>query len=123
MAQNIGADIIEIERIGRILTKYGQNFCRKIFTPIEIAYCYSMKNPVPSLAVRFAAKEAVAKVLGTGFRGISWQDIEIASLPGGQPAIKLYGKAQELADEKGIKKWLLSLSHSKTQALAIVIGE
>ncbi|MEW6663150.1 MAG: holo-ACP synthase [Bacillota bacterium] len=123
MAQNIGTDIIEIERLERILTKHGQNFCRKVFTPQEIAFCYGRKNPVPSLAARFAAKEAVAKALGTGFRGISWQDIEITSLPGGQPAIELYGKAQELAGKKGISKWLISLSHSKTHALAVVIGE
>jgi holo-[acyl-carrier protein] synthase len=123
MVKNIGTDIIEIERLDRILTKYGDVFCRKVFTPQEIACCYGRKNPVPSLAARFAAKEAVAKALGTGFRGISWQDIEIAALPDGQPAINLYGRAQELASEKGIKRWLVSLSHSKIHALAVVVGE
>jgi holo-[acyl-carrier protein] synthase len=123
VARSIGTDLIEIARIERILAKYGQNFCRKVFTSQEVAYCYGRNPPGPSLAARFAAKEAVAKALGTGFQGIGWRDIEITTLPGGQPGIELHGQAQKLALAKGISKWLVSLAHSRTHALAVVIGE
>ena len=95
----IGTDACEIDRIAAALEKYGDRFLRKIYTEGEIAYCRRKRDPAPSLAARFAAKEAASKALGTGMsRGVFWTDIEVVRGSGGPPSIVFHGgAAQRLA--------------------------
>ncbi|MBN1152936.1 MAG: holo-ACP synthase [Dehalococcoidia bacterium] len=115
----IGVDIIEIPRIAAAIERYGGRFLRRIYTDREIE---QYRNRVPSLATRFAAKEAVMKVLGTGFRGVGWHDIEILSDPRGKPVVYLHGKARARAEALGIRSITVSLSDSKEYAVAMALG-
>lgn len=115
-----GVDIIEIHRIGRVAERYGVRFFHRIYTEGELAYC---RGRAPQLASRFAAKEAVAKALGTGIRGVRWRDIEVVRDPGGPPTIRLHGKALALAQRLGLDGLAVSLSHSEEYAVAFVVGE
>lgn len=119
-----GIDLIETKRIAEMVGKYGEKFMLRVFTQDERAYAeQSRKRSAEHLAVRFAAKEAVLKALGTGWRdGIAWTDIEVIRAPSGQPGIQLTGRALEMANEKGITGWLLSLSHTSVYAQASVIA-
>lgn len=112
-----GVDLIEIERIRAALDRHGDRLLERIYTPCEIADC---GEDILSLAVRFAAKEAVSKTLGTGIGRIGWQEIEIVRKPSGEPILFLHGEAQVLADEIGLKEWALSLSHTDALAVAFV---
>lgn len=116
----IGIDIIEIARIESALNRWGERFLKRIYTEPELKQC--CRKP-PSLAIRFAGKEAVMKTLGTGVRGISWREIEILTEPSGQPIVYLYGKAQSKAEELDLEPMAISLSHSREYAIAFVIGE
>ena len=119
MTHYIGIDIVEIARIKRVIARWEERFLRRIYTDAELRlYC---KKP-SSLAARFACKEAVMKLLGTGRKGVSWRDIETLSHPGGKPLINLYGRAQNKANELGLKEIMVSLSHSKEYAIASVVG-
>ena len=113
-----GVDIIEIERVGRLLERYGQRFLDRVYTPEEIAYC---RGRAPNLAARFAAKEATMKALGTGVRGVSWKDIEVVRHESGAPAIKLHGRAKLRAQRLGLQEIAVSLSHSREYAVASVV--
>ena len=113
-----GVDIIEIPRIARTLDQYGQRFLRRIFTQAEIEYC---RGRPPNLAGRFAAKEATMKALGTGVRGVSWKDIEVARAPSGAPSILLHGRAKARAQRLGVREISLSISHSREYAVAFVV--
>lgn len=120
MIEGIGTDIIEIARLKKAIARHGDHFLRRIFTDPEIEYC-SKKATVESFAVRFAAKEALFKATGLGWReGLSWKDFEILNDSYGKPIVHLYGKARELLVGKKIH---LSLSHSQTMASAFVIIE
>lgn len=125
MVLGTGTDIIEIERIEASIERYGQRFLERIFTPGEIAFCQrKKKHAAESFAARFAAKEAGAKALGTGIsRGISWKEIEVRREPGERPTLHLTGRASERATAMGIKRLHLSLTHSQSFALALVIAE
>lgn len=112
-----GIDIIEIGRIKQAIDRWGEVFLGRIYTAAELER-YA-KKPA-SLAARFACKEAVMKLLGTGRNGVSWREIETLSHPGGQPVVNLYGQAQNKADELGISEITVSLSHSKEYAIASV---
>ncbi len=112
-----GIDIIEIGRIKKVIDRWGEVFLRRIYTEAELEK-YAKKPP--SLAARFACKEAVMKLLGTGRNGVSWREIETLSHPGGKPVVNLYGQAQSKADELGINEIAVSLSHSKEYAIASV---
>ncbi len=114
-----GVDIIEIERIGRALDRWGQRFLNRIYTTEEISYC---RGRAENLAVRFAAKEAAMKALSTGLRGVGWKDVEVVRAQGGAPSIQLRGRALLRAEKLGIKELALSLSHSKEYAVAFVVG-
>lgn len=116
----IGTDIIEIARIEKAIVRWGDRFLHRIYTGAELELCC---RRVPSLAVRFAGKEAVIKALGTGTTGIGWRDIEILSGPGGRPFVRLYGRAQEQAGVLGLAGFAISLSHSREYALAFVAAE
>ena len=117
--QHIGVDIIEIDRIEEAISRWGDRFLAKIFTPSELNL-YRHKSP--SLAARFAAKEAVMKTLDAPGTGIGWRDIEILSTANGKPTVNLTGKAQIVARQLAIKELAVSLSHSDAYAVAFVVG-
>jgi holo-[acyl-carrier protein] synthase len=117
--QRNGVDIVEIGRIEQAIERWGDHFRNRIFTPAELAL---YKQKVQSLAARFAAKEAVSKVLGKP-PGISWQHVEILSDDSGQPVIRLYGVALEQAKRLGLTRVAVSLSHSREYAIAFVSGQ
>ena len=119
-----GIDIVETDRIRRLVEQHGDHFLKRVFTTGEQEYCSrSPKRYYEHLAGRFAAKEAVLKVLGTGWRGgIQWTDIEVLRDPSGQPRIKLIGECERIARELGIVSWHVSISHIETHATASAIG-
>lgn len=125
MLYGIGIDIIEVKRIEKQVGNEASAFIKKIFTSQEIDYCESkIKNKAQNYAVRFAAKEAFFKALGTGWRdGLSWQDVEITNDELGKPNILVTGKSQTIIQEKNIKHIHVSLSHIKEIAIAVVIME
>ena len=115
-----GVDIIEISRIAGVLARYGDRFLRRVYTPGEIDYC---RGRPANLAARFAAKEAAMKALGTGIRGVGWQDIEVVRAESGAPSLLLHGRAKARADRLGIRQMALSLSHSREYAMAFVMAQ
>ncbi|MFH1416936.1 MAG: holo-ACP synthase [Planctomycetota bacterium] len=118
-----GIDLIECERIDAVLRKHPDRFLARILTPDERTYCERMKNPLPHIAGRFAAKEAVLKAIGTGWRGqIAWTDIEVLNDPAGQPHVSLSGQTEKVARGLGITRILLSITHTKKNAAASAIG-
>jgi len=119
-----GIDIVETARIKALLDNHAERFLERCFTPREQQYCgLNPKRYVEHLAGRFAAKEAVLKVLGTGWRGgIAWTDIEILPEPSGQPRVALTGECARIARELGITRWHVSISHIQTHATASAIG-
>jgi len=117
----LGFDTTDIPRIGDVFNRYGERFLRRIFTDGEIAYCMRRRNPVPHLAGRFASKEAAMKALGTGHsRGVLWKDIEVFRL-GGPPQLRLHGGAARRAEGMGVRKSLLTITHSEALAMAQVL--
>ncbi len=124
MIFGIGIDIIEIERIEKLLQKSEERFLSRIFTDEEQTYCNRMARRAANYAARFAAKEAFVKALGTGFsQGISWRDISIRNEKSGKPVLVLTGIALEIYKEYGILNSNVSLSHSLTHGTSIVILE
>ncbi len=120
----LGTDLIEIERIARSMTRFGEHFLTRVFTAGEIAYCRQKKGAAESFAARFAAKEAGAKALGTGIsQGVSWQELEVRRAQSGKPSLHLSGRAAELAVQLGVVRISLSLTHTKEMALAVVVME
>jgi holo-[acyl-carrier protein] synthase len=119
-----GIDLVETSRIKRLHDLHGKHFLDRVFTAAEQAYCAANpKRYFEHLAGRFAAKEAVLKVLGTGWRGgISWTDIEVTRDASGQPGVHLTGESARIAAEIGIVRWHLSISHIETHATASAIG-
>jgi len=116
---SIGIDIIEIERVESAINQWQERFLHRIYTGNELILC---RGRASSLASRFAAKEAVMKVLGTGTKGISWKHIEILNDSQGKPVIKLHGNAEIKARELKLKEFSISLSDSKQCAVATAIG-
>ena len=116
---SVGVDIIEIDRVAATLARFGDRFLQRIYTTGEIAYC---RGRAPQLAARFAAKEAVMKALGTGTRGVGWQEVEVTRKRSGEPGIALHGRAATRAEKLGIDRLALSLSHSRNYAVASVVG-
>lgn len=114
-----GVDLIEIGRIAGILERQGHNYLERVYTPAELDLC---GQRIESLAVRFAAKEAVAKALGCGIGEVSWQEIEILHDPQDAPVVFLHGKATQKAKELGLTDWSISLSHSRGLAIAFVVA-
>ena len=114
-----GIDLIELERFQGALERHGDHFLNRIFTARELA---ETGENIASLAVRFSAKEAVTKALGTGIGEITWHEIEILRQPGGAPVLHLHGRANSLATEQGLLTWSISLSHTITHAIAVVVA-
>jgi len=120
----VGLDVVAVERVRRIWERRREPFLRRVFTDAESAACGAKSDPVPSLAARFAAKEAGMKALGTGWaQGVGWQDLEVTSRPGLPPALTLRGRAGEVATSLGVASVRLSLSHDAGIAAAVVILE
>ena len=119
-----GIDLVRIERIEKIIKRWGNNFNSRIFTPLERDYCEKKKNnKFQSYAGKFAAKEALLKALGLGLRGANWKEIEIRNNELGQPIIDTSGKLKNIALAKGVKKYFITVSHTKEYAIAQVILE
>ena len=122
MILGLGTDLVGIARIRGVYERQGRRFLDRVYTPDEQAYCLAAKDPGERLAARWAAKEAVMKALGTGWiRGVDFRQIEIIS-GNGAPQIGLHGSAATIAAERGITRWLVSLSHSDGLAIATVIA-
>ncbi len=119
-----GVDLVEIARIEQMLEKHEERFLERCFTVEEYEYAVDGgRRRAERLSARFAAKEAALKALGTGWRnGIAWTDIEVRREPSGQPTLKLSGEALRVAEKLGITRWLVSLTHTDTHAMASVIG-
>jgi len=114
-----GVDRVDLDEFRRTIETAGQAFVERVFTPREIAFC---NGRVARLATRFAAKEAVAKVFGTGIRGFGWLDVEVVSSPAGEPDLRLHGRARDRARDLHISSLALSLSHTTTTAEAFVVA-
>ena len=114
-----GVDLVEIDRLETVIQRYGQKFLERIYTPQELSEAGAS---LASLAARFAAKEAVAKALGCGIGRVSWREIEVLRGPERQPILTLHGAASRLALELGFEDWSVSLSHSRTHAVAFVVA-
>jgi len=124
MIIGLGVDIAEVPRLREAIERHGGRFLRRVFTPLEIAYCQRHRNCYERFAARFAAKEAAMKALGTGWRGgVSWQDFEISNASSGKPQLKLSGRAREIYSALGGCNLLVSITHTAEYALAQVIVE
>jgi holo-[acyl-carrier protein] synthase len=120
MSSEVGIDIIETARIKAVLEKHDLRFLRRVYTEWEQRYC---RYNVLHLAGRWAAKEAVSKVLGLGVRGVGWREIEIRRTPMGQPTVTLHGRAEQRAKALGLREPLsVSISHIKDLAVAVAVG-
>ena len=115
----LGLDVIRVERIREALDRFGDRFVARVLTPAEARY---VRGRPETFAGRWAAKEAVSKVLGLGVRGIGWRDIEIERLPTGQPAVRLHGRAAARADQLGVERVAVSITHEREYALAVAFG-
>jgi holo-[acyl-carrier protein] synthase len=115
----VGIDIIRVERIRQTLERFGARFSGRVLTPDEQRY---VRDRPATMAGRWAAKEAVSKVLGLGVRGIGWRDIEIERLPTGQPSVRLHGRAAARAEQLGMSRIAVSISHEADYAVAIAFG-
>lgn len=115
----VGIDIVEIDRIRHVLERFGDRFLTRVFTPGERE---RYRRRPAELAARFAAKEATMKALGTGIRGIRWRDIETLPNPRGKPILVLHATARQRARLLGLQHFTISLTHSRTEAMAIVVA-
>jgi holo-[acyl-carrier protein] synthase len=115
----LGIDIIKVDRIRAALERFGPRFSRRVLTESEQRY---VRDRAETFAGRWAAKEAVSKVLGLGVRGIGWRDIEIERLPTGQPAVRLHGRAAARAEQLGMERIAVSITHESDYAVAIAFG-
>lgn len=124
MILGTGVDIVEITRFRKVLERTKDRFLQRVFTPEEQAFCLAHHDPAPHLAVRFAAKEAVFKALGTGWaKGVTWLDVEVQRRNQEAPVILLHGEAERLSSTKGVRAIHLSLSHTDNWAVATAILE
>lgn len=114
-----GIDIIEVDRIDQAILRHGQRFFDRFYTAQELI---DAGGKTPALAARFAAKEAVAKALGTGIGDVGWKEIEVRTGPKREPQLFLYGQANFLSEELGIDAWSISISHTNYHAVAFAIG-
>jgi len=124
MIIGIGVDIVEIERFRKVVERLKDRFLLRVFAPGERNFCDNHRNSVPHFAVRFAAKEAVFKALGTGWaKGVTWLDVEVLRERQDPPRLLLSGEALRLSENKGVRNLHLSLSHTEHSAIAMVVLE
>ncbi|MEK7395360.1 MAG: holo-ACP synthase [Candidatus Poribacteria bacterium] len=122
MIVGIGIDLVEVPRIAKALSRWGDRFESRIFTEKEMNYCNSKKDRSQRLACRFAAKEALLKALGTGWRyGINWKEIEVMNDELGKPSILLSGRTEEFSQQIGVKNIFLSITSTENYGAAQVI--
>lgn len=118
-----GIDLVDFPRIEAMISRHGQRFMDRIFTVKEQSDAGAIKNSTEKLAGRFAAKEAVLKLIGTGWRGkIAWTDIEVVNNALGQPIVNISGEVKRIADEQGIEQITLSITHTADFAIASVVA-
>jgi holo-[acyl-carrier protein] synthase len=118
-----GIDLVDCPRIEEMVKRHGERFVNRIFTAAEQAYAEANKNKIEKLAGRFAAKEAVLKLIGTGWRGsIAWTDIEIVNNLAGQPGVTLHGEVEKVADKLGVKHISVSITHTANFAIASAVA-
>lgn len=119
----IGTDIVECERIARMIERHGELFINRVYTDHEIEYCSQRRAATLHYAGRWAAKEAVLKAIGTGWvKGISWRDVEVRNEPGGKPRITLGGGARDRCEVAGITEMQISISHCQSHATAYALA-
>lgn len=117
----IGTDLVECDRF-RLALERRPRMAERLFSDAEREYSFRHREPVPRLAARFAAKEAVMKAMSVGLWKFALRDVEVTRLPSGQPEIALHNKAAELADEHGVGRWLLTLTHTDSMAMAVAVA-
>ncbi len=118
-----GIDLVDCPRIEQMMERHGERFLQRVFTPAEQAYAEKNRNSVEKLAGRFAAKEAVLKLVGTGWRGkIAWTDIEITNNPSGQPEVALSGQVKDIAERLRIAHISISITHTANFAIASAVA-
>jgi holo-[acyl-carrier protein] synthase len=115
----IGIDLVEVQRMRETIART-PTILDRLFTPAERAYAQAARDPSQRFAARFAAKEAAMKVLGVGVGDIGWHDVEVVRSTSGRPELRVTGRAGALADELGITRWMVSLTHTDTMAEAVV---
>lgn len=119
----IGTDITECLRIARMIERHGELFIDRVYTPEEIRYCQRHKQTTQHFAGRWAAKEAILKALGTGWRrGISWRDVEVRNEPSGKPTVAVRGGAKDVVEQLGIAEIQISISHCRSHATAFAVA-
>ena len=119
----IGTDIIEVLRIAQMIDRHGELFITRVYTEHEIAYCRARAAANQHYAGRWAAKEAVLKAIGTGWRrGISWRDVEIRNVAGGAPVVALRGGARDVVEQRRIRDVHISISHCRSHAVAYAVA-
>ncbi|MFH1679040.1 MAG: holo-ACP synthase [Candidatus Eisenbacteria bacterium] len=124
MIAGIGIDLVLIERMRRTIDRFGDRFLRRVFTEGEIAYCRGKRDPVPSFAARFAAKEAAMKALGTGVsRGVYFRHVEVSRRRGEAPSVLFHGGARRRAELLGVASSSLTVTHEGGMAAAVVVLE
>ena len=120
----IGIDLVDCARIENSIERFGDRFLNRVFTPGEIAYSNWMKFPARHLAARFAAKEALSKAFGTGIgKSMGWRDLDVQKKESGEPFVVLTGGAKKMAQERGVDRIWISLSHTDQSGMATIILE
>jgi holo-[acyl-carrier protein] synthase len=118
----LGTDLVEVSRFRLAMERRGNRLTERLFSDEERAYAGRQKDPAKSLAARFGAKEAVMKAMGVGLWKFKLRDVEVIRAKSGAPSVALHGRAADMAAERGIVGWQLSLTHTETTALAIAIA-
>ncbi len=117
----VGTDLVEVERFRQAITRTA-SLADRLFSDDERAYADDQHDPAKSLAARFAAKEAVMKALRVGLGDVDFRDIEVVRQDGGAPVLAVHGRAEQLANARGVTDWLVSLSHTDSVAMAVVVA-
>lgn len=123
MIKGLGIDLVKINRIDKMIRRWGDSFLHKVFTPGEISYCNSKARPTIHFAARFAVKEAVIKMIGGNTTGFSWQDFEVYNNIEGKPELILSEQIEDMLKGLGISKVHISISHEREYAIAQALGE
>ncbi len=118
-----GIDLVDFPRIEEMIERHGERFVSRVFTAAEQKYANAHRNSVEKYAGRFAAKEAILKLVGTGWRGrIAWTDVEVVNDPSGQPVVRLSGEVKEIAEKLGIRQISISITHTANFAIASAVA-
>ena len=115
---DVGTDIVDIERIAKLIDRHGKGFCYRFFTDLECQYCFSKPQPAQHFAGRFAIKESIIKILGAQ----TYKEIEVVNREDGKPILNLYGTAKKVAEKLGYTNISISISHAQKQAVAIAVA-